>query len=195
MPRIALIIGSTRDTRFADKPAQWVLEKAKARDDMEVELVDIRDYDLPFFNEPASNAWMPSSDPNAVRWQKKIAEFDGYIFLTSEYNRSMPASLKNALDQAYVEWNRKAAAVVSYGSMGGANAASHVRDVAIELQLAVARSSVAIGGSAFMTVHPMGEEKEMSAIEDAIGPSVDNMLNDLVWWTNATKAAREADAA
>ena len=192
MLRIAIIVGSTRDTRFADKPAQWIYEKAKARDDMEVELVDIRDYDLPFFNEPASNAWMPTSDPNAVRWQKKIGEFDGYVFVTSEYNRSIPASLKNALDQAYVEWNHKAAGIVAYGSVGGANAAGHLRDIAIELQMAVARSTAFIAGAAFMTVHPMGQNKEMSEIEEAVGPSADNMLNDLVWWAKAAKAAREA---
>ena len=72
-PKIALIIGSTRPTRFADKPAQWMLKQAQARDDMSVELVDLRDYDLPFFNEMASNLWMPSQDPNAVKWQKKLA--------------------------------------------------------------------------------------------------------------------------
>ena len=73
---------------------------------MSVELIDLRDYPMPFFDEPASNAWVPSK--NEVSWQKKIAEFDGYIFVTAEYNRSMPAVLKNALDYAYPEWNRKA---------------------------------------------------------------------------------------
>ncbi|MCB1391400.1 MAG: NAD(P)H-dependent oxidoreductase, partial [Rhodobacteraceae bacterium] len=80
-PRIAVIIGSTRDTRFGAKPAEWILEKAKARGDWDVELVDIKEYDLPLFNEMASNAWMPSKDDRAVAWQKKVASFDGYIFV------------------------------------------------------------------------------------------------------------------
>ena len=93
-PRIALIIGSTRETRFADKPAAWLLEKAQARTDIDVELVDLRDYDLPLFNEVASNMWAPSQDPNVLKWQKKIAEFDGYIFLVAEYNHSITGALK-----------------------------------------------------------------------------------------------------
>lgn len=79
-PKIALIIGSTRETRFADKPAAWMLAQAQKRDDMDVELVDLRDFDLPLFDEAASNLWMPSSDERAVKWQQKIGEFDGYIF-------------------------------------------------------------------------------------------------------------------
>src|SRR6267143_1245573 len=107
-PKIAVIIGTTRATRFSEKPAKWIHGVAAARGDMSVELIDLRDYPMPFFDEPASNAWVPSKNEVAKRWQKKVAEFDGYIFVTAEYNRSMPAVLKNALDYAYPEWNRKA---------------------------------------------------------------------------------------
>lgn len=193
MPRIAVIIGSTRDTRFADKPAKWIYEVASARDDMEVEIVDVRDFDLPFFNEAASNLWMPSSDPNAVKWQQKIAQFDGYIFVTAEYNRSIPASLKNALDQAYVEWNHKPAAIVGYGGVGAARAVEHLRTIAVELQMVPVRSGVHIAGGEFLKVHPLGANGELSEISDAILPSANAMLNDLAWWTNATVAARKAD--
>ena len=93
VPRIAVVIGSTRDTRFGEKPARWIYEIAAARDDMEVELVDLRDFELPFFNEVASNAWVPTRDPEGVRWQRTVAEFDGFVFVTPEYNRSVPASL------------------------------------------------------------------------------------------------------
>ena len=195
MPRIAVIIGSTRDTRFGEKPAQWIFDLARSRGDMEVELVDIRDYDLPFFNEAASNLWMPSRDPNAVRWQKKIGEFDGYIFVTSEYNRSIPASLKNALDQAYVEWGKKPAAIVAYGGVGGAFAADHLRTIAIELQMVPVRSAVHIGGGEFMKVHPMGSNEPLSAIEYAIKPAAETMLDSLLWWADVTKKGREADLA
>jgi NAD(P)H-dependent FMN reductase len=190
MLKIAVIIGSTRDSRFADKPANWIRDLADKRDDMEVELVDIRDFDLPFFNEKASNMWVPSEDPNAVRWQNKLDEFDGYIFVTSEYNRSIPGSLKNALDQAYVEWIRKPAAVVSYGSVGGTRAAEHLRTIAIELQMVPVRAGVHIGGSEFMKVHPMGANGPMSEIEDAIGNSAKDMLDNLSWWGRLTKRGR-----
>src|SRR5437667_8202307 len=116
-PKIAVIICTTRATRFSEKPAKWIHGIAAARTDMSVELIDLRDYPMPFFDEPATNAWVPSKNEVAKRWQKKVAEFDGYIFVTAEYNRSMPAVLKNALDYAYPEWNRKAAAYVGSGRL------------------------------------------------------------------------------
>jgi NAD(P)H-dependent FMN reductase len=189
-PRIAVIIGSTRDARFADKPAKWIYDLAGKRSDWEVELVDVRDFDLPFFNEAASNLWRPSADPRAVAWQKKLDGFDAFIFVTAEYNRSVPASLKNALDQAYKEWVRKPAAIVAYGSTGGARAAEHLRTIAIELQMVPVRSGVHIMGADLMKVHPMGENGPISAIEDHIMPSAKAMLDDLGWWTRATMAAR-----
>jgi NAD(P)H-dependent FMN reductase len=189
-PRIALIIGSTRPTRFADKPAQWMLEVAKKRADMEVELVDLRDFDLPFFAEAASNLWMPSKDPKAIAWQKKIGAFDGYIFVVAEYNRSIPASLKNAMDQAYKEWNRKPMGAIGYGGVGGARAVEHLRLIAVELQMVPVRNGVHIGGSDFFKVHPLGANGPISDIEQALLPSATAMLDDVVWWSNATMAAK-----
>ncbi|MBE2276848.1 MAG: NAD(P)H-dependent oxidoreductase [Rhodobacteraceae bacterium] len=192
-PKIAIIVGTTRPTRFADIPTQWIEAQARARGDMDVEIVDLRDYPMPFFDEVASNAWMPSVNEVAQRWQKKIAEFDGYIFVTAEYNRSIPGVLKNALDQAYVEWNRKAMGVIAYGSMGGARATEHLRLIAVELQMAPVRSAVHIGGSEFMKVHPgFGGSGNLDDIEAAIGNSTKAMLDDLVWWANATRTARAA---
>lgn len=193
MAKIAVIIGSTRDARFADVPANWIYDLAKAREEWTVELVDIRDFDLPFFNEVASNAHVPSQDPNAVRWQQKLAEFDGFIFVTAEYNRSVPASLKNALDQAYVEWNRKPAAAVGYGSTGGARAVEHLRTIAIELQMVPIRAAVHIGGGEFFKVHPMMGGEPLSAIEPAILPSANSMLEELAWWVDVTAKGRAAD--
>jgi len=193
-PKIAVIISSTRDARFGEKPAQWIYNLAKQREDLDVELVDLKSFDLPFFNEAASNAWVPSQDPHAIAWQKKIAEFDGYIFVVAEYNRSITGALKNALDQAYKEWNRKAAAYVGYGSVGGARAVEHLRNISVELQMVPVRSGVHIGGSEFYTVWGGGKNEPMSAIEGAIGGSAKDLLDQLTWWTNATKAAREKDA-
>ena len=93
--------------RFADKPAEWIAEIAKARGDIDVEIVDLRDYPMPFFDEAASPAWAPSQNEVAQNWQKKVAELDGFIFIAAEYNRGPTAVLKNALDYAYNEWNKK----------------------------------------------------------------------------------------
>lgn len=189
-PRIALIIGSTRPTRFADKPAQWMLKQAQARDDMEVELIDLRDFSLPFFDERASNMWMPSQNPEAIRWQQTIARFDGYIFVVAEYNHSLTGSLKNALDQAYVEWIRKPFTAIGYGGVGAARAIEHLRLIGIELQMVPTRSAVHIGGGDFMAVAPMGGNKPIEDIEANLLPSAKAALDDLVWWAKATKAAK-----
>lgn len=193
-PKIAVILGSTRDSRFGPVPAKWIYELAKQREDIEVEFVDLKEYDLPFFNEMASDLWMPSADPKAVAWQNKVAEFDGYIFVVAEYNRSITAALKNALDQAYKGWVRKAAAYVGYGSVGAARAIEHLRLINVELQMVPVRSGVHIGGSEFYKVFPMGGNQPIASIEQAILPSAKDMLDQLTWWTKATKAAREATA-
>ncbi len=189
-PRIAVVIGSTRDTRFADKPAKWIYDLATRRGDWEVELLDLKDFDLPLFNERASNAWVPTQDPHALAWQKKLATFDGFIFVTAEYNRSIPGALKNALDQAYKEWVRKPAAILAYGSVGGTRAAEHLRTIAVELQMVPIRFGVHIGMGDFMKVSAAGENQPISAIEDHILPAAKAMLADLDWWTRATMAAR-----
>ena len=190
-PHIALIISSTRPTRFADIPAGWMLAQAQARADMTVDLVDLRDFPMPFFAEMASNAWMPTQDAAAVAWQKKVGQYDGYIFVLAEYNRSVPAVLKNALDQAYVEWAHKPFGAISYGSMGGANALGHLQNIGVELQMVPVRNNVRIGGSDFFKVHPgMGGSGKLADIEAGIAPSAKALLDDIVWWGNATKAAR-----
>jgi NAD(P)H-dependent FMN reductase len=192
-PRIAVIVGSTRDSRFADKPANWIFDLASTRKDWEVELVDLRDFDLPLFNEKASNLWAPSADPRAVAWQDKLADFDGFIFVTLEYNRSITGALKNALDQAYKEWVRKPAAIVGYGATGAARAAEHLRTIAIELQMVPIRHGVHILGADFFKVHPMGSDAAITEIEANILPGAKAMLEDLDWWTRATMAARTED--
>ncbi|MDP5307690.1 NADPH-dependent FMN reductase [Paracoccus spongiarum] len=191
-PKIAVIISSTRETRFADKPAEWFMGKVADHADLEFDLVDLRDQDLPFFDEKASNLWMPSEDPRAVAWQQKLAGYDGYVFIVAEYNHSITGALKNALDQAYKEWNRKPLAAVGYGGVGAARAIEHLRLIGIELQMVPLRNAVHIGGGDFMKVSPLGENGPMSAIEGHLQGSLDGMLDELVWWTRATRAARDA---
>ena len=190
MPKIAIIIGSTRTTRFADKPAAWLKNIADKRTDAEFELVDLRDFPLPFFDEVGSSLYVPSTDEVAQRWQQKIAEFDGYIFLVAEYNHASTAVLKNALDYAYTEWNKKPAAFVGYGSVGAARAIEQLRLIAVELQMAPIRSGVNIQGADFMGAWRQGLAlEEMSHLQ----PSVQGTLDELVWWTNTLKTAREAE--
>lgn len=189
-PKIAVIISSTRKGRLADKPAAWLMDQVKDNPDLDFEIVDLRDFPLPMFDEPASNAYMPSSNEVAKAWQEKIAGYDGYFFIVAEYNHSMTAALKNAFDYASVVWAHKPMAALAYGSMGGVRALEHLRLVAIEAEMVPVRNAVHIGGADFFTIFPMAGNQEISAIEDNIKPSLDATLADLVWWTNATKAAR-----
>ena len=190
-PKIAIIVSSTRPTRFADVPTAWIKAQAESRGDIDVEVVDLRDYPLPFFDEVASNAWAPSQNPVAQKWQKKVGEFDGYIFVVAEYNRSITGALKNALDQAYVEWARKPFGAIGYGSMGAANALGHLQNIGVELQMVPTRNNVRIGGSDFFRVHSgFGGSGNLGDIEGAIAPAAKAMLDDVVWWAKATKAAR-----
>lgn len=189
-PRIGVIIGSTRDSRFADKPAQWLMDKVKDHADLEFELIDLRDANLPFFNEPASNLWMPSSDPNAVAWQEKLAGFGGFIFVVAEYNRSITGALKNALDQAYKEWNRKPFSALAYGGTGGARAVEHLRLIGIELQMVPLRNAVHISGGDFLKVSPLGANAPMSEIEGNLEGSLKATLDELSWWAKTLQNAR-----
>ncbi|UXN72292.1 NAD(P)H-dependent oxidoreductase [Devosia sp. A8/3-2] len=194
--KIAVIISSTRPTRFGELPAQWIADKVNERAELQAEIVDLRDFNLPFFDEMASNARMPSVNAEAIRWQNKISEFDGYIFVTAEYNRSITGALKNALDRAYVNWNKKPFGAVGYGSVGGARAVEHLRNIGVELQMVPTRSAVHIAGADFMSVHPgYGGTKAVADLEASIGNSANDMLNQLIWWAKATKAARDEDAA
>jgi NAD(P)H-dependent FMN reductase len=190
-PKIAIIISTTRATRFGDKPAKWISDIAAKRTDMVSEVIDLRDFPMPFFDEVASNAWVPATNEVAQRWQKKVAEFDGFIFVTAEYNRGVPAVLKNALDYAYPEWNRKAAAYVGYGSVGGARSVEQLRLISVELQMAPTRTGVHIQGADFMAAWKEGKDlKDIPHLQQ----NASDMLDQLVWWTNALKAARERPA-
>lgn len=193
-PRIAVVVGSTRPTRFADTPAQWILKQAQARGDMDVELIDLRDHPLPFFDEMASNMWMPSRNPEAIRWQETVGRFDGYIFVVAEYNHSITGALKNALDQAYKEWNLKPFTAIGYGGLGAARAIEHLRLIGVELQMVSTHAAVHIGGSDFMAVHPMLGKKPIEDIEANLLPSTKTALDELLWWAKATMAAKGLEA-
>src|ERR1700710_1839226 len=150
--RIGIVLGSTRTGRFADRPAQWLLELANKREGAAFGPVALRDSPLPFFDEPKSPLREPSKNEIAVRWTKKVAELDAFVFVNGEDNHSIPASLKNALDYVYAAWTRKPAAFVSYGNAGGARGVEQLRLMLVELQMAPLRSAVHIGRPEVMDI-------------------------------------------
>lgn len=190
-PKIAIVVGSTRAARFADVPTQWIAKIAKSHADIDVEVVDLRDFPLPFFDEVASSAWAPSQNEVAQRWQKKVAGFDGFIFTAAEYNHGPTAVLKNAIDYAANEWNKKPAGFVGYGSVGGARAVEQLRLHAVELQMAPVKSAVHIAWADFLAVKQ--GEKKLDELEH-LNQAATALVNDVAWWAKVLKAARAADA-
>ena len=144
MPRIGIILGSTRPNRNGEQVARWVFDIASERADAEFELVDLRDYPLPHLDEPLPPSMGQYQKEHTKRWAAAIASFDGFIMITPEYNHSTSAVLKNALDYLYAEWNNKAAGFVSYGLAGGVRAAEHLRLACAELQIADVRQQVTL---------------------------------------------------
>lgn len=190
-PRIGIIISTTREGRFGDKPARWIFDLASGRTDLNFELVDLRDYPLPLLGESCSSAHDGSSGSEvAPRWKQKMAELDGYLFVTAEYNHSIPAVLKNALDHAYTEFNKKPAAFVGYGGVGGARAVEQLRLICVELQMAPIRTAVHVGMEPLLGVK---RGKDLSDF-DFLNKSVVAMLDELAWWTRTLKAGRAEEA-
>lgn len=190
-PKIAVVLGSTREARFADVPGKWIAELASKRGDLDVEIIDLRDFPLPFFDEVASSLWVPSQNEVAQKWQEKLDEFDGFIFVTGEYTRGPTAALKNALDYAYNEWNKKPVGFVGYGGVGGARAIEQLRLNAIELQMVPVRTAAHIVYADYLAIRggkPIAEFEHIAAAGA-------EMLDQLSWYARALKTARNADAA
>lgn len=187
--RIALIIGSTRPNRFADVPTRWTEKGAVERLDIKLETLDLRDWPLPFFNEPASPGVTGGvfSNPIAQRWGRKLAEFDGFIVVAAEYNHGPTAVLKNALDNAFNEWKDKPIGFVGYGGVGAARAVEQLRLIAIELQMAPIKIAVHIGLEPFLGIVTQGK-----GLDDYpyLAPSRTAMFDQLVWWARALRTAR-----
>jgi NAD(P)H-dependent FMN reductase len=182
---VKVIVGSTRENRFSEKPAAWIFDLAQARPELDVELLDLRDYPLPFFEEglPPGLAKDGYTHPVVVSWREKIREADGFIICTPEYNHGYPAVLKNALDYVYYAWSRKAVAFVSWGGAGGTRGVEQLRLVAIELDMVPTRFAVHIPNPWFIT-----DEKGIDTDENR--QSAAALLDNLIWWTAALKRAR-----
>jgi NAD(P)H-dependent FMN reductase len=188
---ISVIVGSTRQGRFSEKPAHWIFQQLKKRD-VDARLLDLRDFPMPFFDQavgPAMPGRAPFENEVVRKWTAASGASDGFIVVASEYNYGPPAVLKNALDWVYPEWNRKAIAFVSFGGVGGARSVQQLRETAIELQLAPIRSSVHIPVAVLMA-HSQGGDVDKGLAE--LEKSAQVMLDDLLWWTSALKTARKA---
>lgn len=188
---IKVIAGSTREGRFSDKAAMWIAEEIKKQKGVAVEVLDLRDYNMPFFNEPVSPSYKqePYKNEAVARFTKKIEEGDAFVIVTPEYNHGTSGVLKNALDWVYQEWNNKPVAFVSYGSVGGSRAIEQLRLNAIELQMAPIRSSVHIPGEQyFLVVFGKTKASELFALQTE---KAETMITQLLWWARALKGARE----
>jgi NAD(P)H-dependent FMN reductase len=185
-------MSTTRPGRFGDVPTSWIYNIARQRHDIEVEIVDLRDYPMPMFDQAIPLVYAPVENPIAKQWAARMATFDGYIFVTAEYNHSITGVLKNALDFLFPELQRKPAAFVGYGGVGGARAVEHLRHILAEQHVATLKPAVHIGMMEMIGM--LREGKSMADyphLDDAAKP----MLDDLVWWTNTLRAGRRQQLA
>lgn len=188
--RIGIILGSTRPGRKGEQVARWVLERASQRDDASYELLDLADFNLPHLDEAIPPAYDQYAHAHTKAWADTIARFDGFVFVTPEYNRSPGAALKNAIDFLYKEWNDKAVGFVSYGAdASGFRAVEHLRQVVAQLQMADVRTSVGLSLANdfenWETMKPVPHHE----------PTLDAMLGQLVSWSGALRGVRELVAA
>jgi NAD(P)H-dependent FMN reductase len=192
--KLGIIIGATRQGRQSQKQAQWVYNTAIELEEVEAEIVDLKDYPMPFFDEPISPRYNPNReiDLRAQRWLKKLEEFDAYVFVTPEYNHSIPGVLKNAIDYITWEMSRKPAAIVSHGSAGGARAAMHLKEILSESKTVPIPNSVAIHGMS----EAINEEGELAkdVKSNPYGPqsALDGLLEELQWYSDALQQARKS---
>lgn len=172
---IGIILGSTREGRVSPQVGQWVKEIADKRGDANYTVIDIADYNLPLLGTAEA--------PGAQAWSEIVGKQDGFVFITQEYNHSITGALKNALDYLRVEWNNKAAGIVSYGSVGGARAAEHLRGILGELLVADVRVHPALS---LFTDFENGEFKPKEVQTD----SVNQMLDQVIPWSKALYTIR-----
>jgi NAD(P)H-dependent FMN reductase len=187
-----VIVGTTREGRFSEKAAAWVMDRLAEREGLEIELLDLRDYPMPFFEQQIPPAYGHRDYvPEVARWAEAVDRADGYLVITSEYNHGYPAVLKNALDQVFPELNRKPIAFVGYGNSGGARAIEQLRLVSVELEMAPLRHAVHI-----LPALMIPAMKAEGPFDVELFASLDERLemtaSDLAWWANALASARDA---
>jgi NAD(P)H-dependent FMN reductase len=184
MLKLAIIIGSTRPGRNGEAVGKWIHEIAKKRNDVDFELVDVKNFNLPLLDEPIPPSMGQYSKEHTKAWSVKIDSFDAYVFVTAEYNHGIPDALKNAIDFLYKEWNNKVAGFVSYGGAGGVRAVEQLRLVIAELKVATVRSQVTL--SLFTDFENFTKFKPASFQEN----SANAMLDEVIAWGRALKTLR-----
>lgn len=187
MTKIAIILGSTRPNRNGAAVADWV-HKASASRDASYDLIDLRDVDLPFLDEGTPPSMGQYEHDHTKDWARTIDQYDGFIFVTPEYNHSTSGALKNAIDFLYREWNNKAAAFVGYGSLGGSRAIEHLRAMASELQIAHVRQQVSLSlfddWKDFTEFQPRPQHEE----------GLETLFDQLESWAEAMRSVRQKAA-
>jgi NAD(P)H-dependent FMN reductase len=192
MTKLQVIVGSTRPTRAAEQVFPWVLDRAKRHGAFEVELLDLRDWQLPFFQEHLGTigdfADPTYSDPIVRAWNKKVGKGDAYLIVTAEYNHSVPGQLKNAIDSVFVSFamRNKPLGFVGYsGGIGaGVRAVEHLALVAIETEAVPLRNTVLLPFVADAFDDDGQPTNPASEVALAI------TLDDLAWWSNVLSRAR-----
>jgi NAD(P)H-dependent FMN reductase len=190
---VQVVLGSTRGERFGERVAAWVVDRLSARDDMKVELVDLKEHPLPFFDQQAPHYTQRDyPTPEIARLGQTLDRADAFVIVTPEYNHGYPAALKNAIDHTFVEWNRKPVSFVSWGNVGGARVVEQLRLVALEMEMAPLRHAVHILPDVMvpaMKAMRAGDPAD-PALFDPLLPRLDRLAVDLVWWSTALAEPR-----
>lgn len=186
VPRIVVVVGSTRQGRRGRAVADWFMSHVQqAHPEASWELADLAACGLPWMEEAVPPSVQESGHPAVKAWAELIRGADGFVWITAEYNHGYPASLKNAIDLLYHPWVRKPVAMVSYGGgAGGSRAAEQLRQVAVELQMVPTRFGVVVPGI-WQALDEHGVPKDT-----LLAKSVDALADDLTWWARALHAAR-----
>jgi NAD(P)H-dependent FMN reductase len=191
---VQVIYGTTRQGRFSQKVGGWLVDRLTARDDIAVELVDLRDHPLPVYERriPPARALRDYPDPEIARWGATVDRADGYVFVTAEYIQGYPATLKNAIDHIFCEFQHKPAAFVGYGNVGGARAIEQLRLVCVELEMAPLRHAVHVLPDLMRPIMQVdtAEPDHFASLD----PRLDLLATDLAWWARALRTARTREA-
>lgn len=184
MLHFGIIVGSTRPERVGKAVGQWVYEIARKRQDAKFKLIDLLDYQLPLLDEPLPAVMQQYSHAHTRRWSEVIRPYDGFIFVTPEYNRAPPASLKNALDYLFAEWNNKVAGFVGYGGSGAQLAIAQLRSIMAAFQMADVREQLSLS---LYTDFRDGKYPEPQAHHEK---TLNTLIDQMVVWGGALKALR-----
>lgn len=184
MIRIAIIMGSTRPGRNGEAVSRWAYEIASKRTDANFELIDLLDYNLPLLDEPYPAQMQQYTKEHTKIWSAKISAFDGFIFVTPEYNHSLSAALKNAIDFLAVEWTNKVAAYVGYGANGAIRSVEHLRQIMGQFQTASIRDQVTLS---LFNDFENGTFKPAARHEKTL----DRILDQLINWAQALHTLRK----